>query len=109
MDSLLEKKLENPRMSLEGKLERLNTTYGMKTAYKILTDLCLCAFLTIINQINFRCCLHFIKAWPKSRFTSGIYIISYSLPQSSHIVLIVCFILLFWVFNKHLYMHDQVK
>lgn len=41
MDSLLEKKLENPRMSLEGKLERLNTTYGMKTAYKILIDLCL--------------------------------------------------------------------
>lgn len=41
MDSLLEKKLENPRMSLEGKLERFNTTYGMKTAYKILIDLCL--------------------------------------------------------------------
>lgn len=29
MDSLLEKKLENPRMSLEGKLKHLNTTNGI--------------------------------------------------------------------------------
>lgn len=79
MDSLLEKKLENPRMSLEGKLERLNTTYGMKTAHKVLIDLCLCVFLTIINQMNFRCSLQFIKAWPRHGFTCGIDHISYNL------------------------------
>lgn len=47
MDSLLEKKLENPRMSLEGKLEHLNTAYGTKNAYKILI---VCVFLCISDN-----------------------------------------------------------
>ena len=49
MDSLLEKKLENPRMSLEGKLECLNTAYGTKNAYKILI---VCVFFLCISDNN---------------------------------------------------------